>query len=119
MKYNLHYTDRRHRYHNYFFCYISFSKHMGQDVGPLNFCKALDWFAEKYGTSSEVRQWKEMRDWVFITKRVNWPPITAEASEDILKYVNPHWSWSNGTEDLRIYICSEKELSFFHLCFSQ
>ena len=122
MKYKLHYTDRRHRYHPWFFCYISFSKHMGQDVGPLNFCKALDWFTEKYGTSSEVRQWQEMKDWQVITKRVasatNAYYTNDEVTDNIEKYVNPHWSWSNGTEDLRIYISSEKELSFFHLSFS-
>lgn len=91
---------------------------MGQDVGPLNFCQATDWFTEKYGTSSEVRQWHEMREWKVIARRANWPPLSDNISTDIDKYVNPYWSWSNGTEDLRIYICNAKELSFFHLSFS-
>jgi len=94
---------------------------MGQDLGPLNFCRAVDWFTEKYGISSEVRQWNEMRDWQIVSSRIvasTKPHYTSEVLEDVDKYTNPYWSWSNGTEDLRIYICSDKELSFFHLSFS-
>ena len=121
MKFTLHYTDKRHRYHAWFGAYISFSKYMGIDAGPLSFCQTTDWFTEKYGPSCEVRQWFEMKEWqeayskiISATKASN---MTPEIINDAKKYVNPHWSWSNGTEDLRVYICSDKELTFFNLSF--
>jgi hypothetical protein len=30
-------------------------------------------------------------------------------------YCNPHWSWTNGYDDLRIYVSSSTELVFFKL----
>jgi hypothetical protein len=30
-------------------------------------------------------------------------------------HCNPHWSWSNSYQDLRIYVATEKELTFFQL----
>jgi len=94
---------------------------MGIDAGPLSFCQTTDWFTEKYGPSCEVRQWFEMKEWqeayskiISATKASN---MTPEVINDAKKYVNPHWSWSNGTEDLRVYICSDKELTFFNLSF--
>jgi hypothetical protein len=32
---------------------------------------------------------------------------------------NTHWSWTNGYNDLRIYVASDKELTFFQLAHPQ
>jgi hypothetical protein len=34
---------------------------------------------------------------------------------DAPAFVNRQWSWTNGTNNLRVYLKSEKELSFFKL----
>ena len=125
MEFNLKYTDRRHRYHKWFFAYLSFGKKMGISYGPLGFCQACEWFATHYGASAEVTLWHDMRDWrdsltkmgiqAATSPQKNSVSLASEKDNNIDKYVNPHWAWSNGTEDLRIYICSEKELNFFHI----
>lgn len=126
MKYNLHYTDRRHRYNQWFFCYITFSKYMNEDAGPLNFCTAMDWFTEKFGKSCEVRQWEEMNRWGSIPHNMalmslstpSMTHLTDATASKMKEFTNHHWSWSNGTDNLRIYIRSKEELSFFRLAFS-
>ena len=34
---------------------------------------------------------------------------------DVPAFINPLWSWTNGSNNLRLYMKSEKELSFFKL----
>jgi hypothetical protein len=42
-----------------------------------------------------------------------------DQEDSIPEFVNYAWSWTNGYEDLRIYIRGEKELGFFKLAFSE
>jgi hypothetical protein len=34
---------------------------------------------------------------------------------DLPNSCNPYWSWTNGYDDLRLYVKSDQELSFFQL----
>ena len=101
MKFTLHYTDKRHRYHAWFGAYISFSKYMGIDAGPLSFCQTTDWFTEKYGPSCEVRQWFEMKEW-------------QEAYSKIISATNNFFSedsFSEFCEGLILQFCASYELA--------
>ena len=92
---------------------------MGNDCGPLSFSEAKEWFTQKFGQSCEVREWHEMKQWEDRYSQVvtasNPHGTIPKNLENIKKFVNPHWSWSNGTNDLRVYIAGEKELAFFYL----
>ena len=100
---------------------------MNEDAGPLNFCMAMDWFTEKFGKSCEVRQWEEMNRWGSIPHSMalmsfSTPSITHlndTTSAKMKEFTNHHWSWSNGTDNLRIYTRSKEELSFFQLSFGK
>lgn len=90
---------------------------MSSGQGPLRFNQAQKWFTDTYGWSAEVRQYDEIVKWN--TKSV--PLMRAKGGwispmpEDLPDVCNPHWSWTNVYGDLRIYVATDKELSFFQL----
>jgi hypothetical protein len=65
---------------------------------------------ETYGWSAEIRQYDDMRAWITTNNRV----LKGQAAE-IPPECNPYWSWTNGYDDLRIYVASDRELNFFQL----
>jgi len=44
---------------------------------------------------------------------------TVSILEDLPSHCNPHWSWTNGYDDLRIYVRGAAELNFFQLKWSR
>ena len=115
MKYTIQRLDGRFSYRKWFDYYIGFSGRMSQNEGPLEFARAQHWFLQTYGWSAEIRQWSDIHTWY--TKSV--PLIAVKGGwtrpNVMPKECNPNWSWTNGYNDLRIYVASDKELAFFEL----
>jgi len=124
MKYTINKMDGRFTYRNLFEYYIGFSMRMAWNNGPANFDRSLQWFVSTYGWSSEIRQYTEIQRWIEINKNVsaqllkkstNTTSLPTATNTGFESSCNPHWSWTNGYHDLRIYVRSEEELSFFML----
>lgn len=117
MKYEIIRLDGRFTYRDLFEYCIKFSNRMAVSQGPLQFNDALKWFMETYGWSAEIRDYTKMEKWVHHTstwmKSYNTP--AAGIMDKAPDHCNPHWSWTNGYEDLRIYVKSDAELNFFQL----
>jgi hypothetical protein len=75
--------------------------------GILWFNDVKQWFENSYGTSAEIRDWDAMRKYHL--------RFGVHIETPIPKHVNFSWSWTNGYDDLRIYVKGDKELSFFKL----
>lgn len=111
MRYKIVKLDGRWSYRKFFEHAIIFSGRMGNNQGPQQFAEAQKWFFDTYGWSAEIRQWADIRDYyhnVWNYTKPNPPGVMPEC-------VNPHWSWTNGYDDLRIYVKSKAELNFFML----
>ena len=118
MKYEIIRLDGRFTYRDLFAYCIKFSNRMAVDHGPLQFNDAVKWFFDTYGWSAEIRDYTKMQKWT--QQATTWMGSRAlqKASgilEDLPDHCNPHWSWTNGYDDLRIYLASERELAFFQL----
>lgn len=118
MKYEIIRLDGRFTYRDLFGYAIKFSNRMAVDHGPLQFYDALQWFMETYGWSAEIRDYSKMQKWT--RQATTWMGSTRLQStqgvlEQLPDHCNPHWSWTNGYDDLRIYVATEKELNFFQL----
>ncbi len=113
MKYKIQRLDRRHAYHQLFDYYISFSRTMWHDQGPLNFSRCQKWFIDTYGWSAEVQIYTDIKDWSYRSAVL---PKSATVDTDLSTVCNPNWSWSNSVNNqYRIYVASDAELSFFCL----
>lgn len=92
---------------------------MSNAYGPLHFNTALQWFYTTYGWSAEIRQYENMLKWMGNSQRIINQFGSFRMAQGILderpKSCNPHWSWTNSYDDLRIYVATEKELAFFQL----
>ena len=111
MKYKIVKLDGRWSYRKYFEYAIIFSNRMSAWNGPMHFAEAQKYFFDTYGWSAEIRQWAEIREYhqnVWNYVKPNPPGIMPEC-------VNAYWSWTNGYEDLRIYVKSPQELTLFRL----
>jgi hypothetical protein len=118
MRYQIVKLDKRFAHHNQFGYCIKFSNRMAVDHGPLQFNDALKWFMMTYGWSAEIREYAKMRAWTksSTTWMGNYSRNTALGIlEEMPDHCNPHWSWTNGYDDLRIYVASDRELAFFQL----
>jgi hypothetical protein len=125
MKYTIQRLDGRHTHKNLFQYYIGFSTRMSNEQGPLNFTLAQKWFTETYGWSAEIRQYADIIEWYNITnsihgivrRKFSGHPLFKNlgSTSDIPEVCNPKWSWTNGYNDLRIYVATDKELSWFQL----
>ena len=109
MKYKIRKLDGRYSYREYFKYCLVFPNIQLSYRYVEHFNNALQWFAQTYGPSTEIRMWKDILD-----HRNRFGAVLLN-EEPLPKYVNFNWSWSNGYDDLRIYIKSEKELSFFKM----
>ena len=116
MKYKVNTLDGRFKYRKWFKYYIGFSTSMINDQGPMQFNRALQWFFDTYGWSAEIRQYNNMMSWTTASRNVmnQFPKATGILSE-LPDCCNSHWSWTNGYDDLRIYVASDRELNFFQL----
>ena len=120
MKYSITKLDGRFSFNRNFDYFVSFSPDMNQSQGPLQFNRALQWMTQTWGWSAEVHQLIRIRNHINrsnLVLRTAGPGSSALASVDC-EYppeCNPHWSWSNRFEDLRIYLASSKELVMFQL----
>ena len=116
MKYEIAKLDGRFTYRDLFEYYIKFSNSMTRGHGPLHFNAVLEWFRDTYGWSAEIRQYNNMMSWTTASRNVmnQFPKATGILSE-LPDCCNSHWSWTNGYNDLRIYVASDRELNFFLL----
>jgi hypothetical protein len=121
MKYTVHKLDGRFSYRDWFEYYIGFSNNMVYQGGPLHFNDALKWFMNTYGWSAEIRSYEKMLKWVANSQMIARQPSAFSLASGILTerpdHCNPLWSWTNGYDDLRIYVKSPAELAFFQLRF--
>jgi hypothetical protein len=118
MKYEIFKLDGRYTYRDLFEYCIKFSNRMAVDQGPLQFNDALEWFRDTYGWSAEIRDYAKMQKWTVQATQWLGSRAIQKASgilEDLPGHCNPHWSWTNGYDDLRIYVATDKELAFFQL----
>ena len=121
MKYDIVKLDGRFTYRELFAYCIKFSNRMAVDHGPLKFNDAMRWFTDTYGWSAEIRDYNKMHKWTQQTTQwMGFPRLQAASGllEEVPDHCNPHWSWTNGYDDLRIYVRSDAELNFFQLRFS-
>ena len=121
MKYDIMKLDGRYTYRNLFEYCIKFSNRMAVDQGPLQFNTALEWFRDTYGWSAEIRDYSKMQKWTQqgTVWMGNLRSSTVSILEDLPSHCNPHWSWTNGYDDLRIYVRGTAELNFFQLKWSR
>jgi hypothetical protein len=119
MKYNIQKLDGRFSYRQWFGYYIGFSGYMSRGRGPLEFNNALKWFVDTYGWSAEIRQYCKIHEWVNTSSRISMAASNPGLHSGILlnspDHCNPLWSWTNVYDDLRIYVATDKELTFFQL----
>ena len=126
MKYTIQRLDGRHSYNHLFEYYIGFGNRMSNNQGPLNFAHVQKWFTETYGWSAEIRQYSDILEWTRVNNSVSiamrqkfgtHPLFKQRPSQlkDMPSICNPIWSWTNGYNDLRIYVQSDQELVFFQL----
>lgn len=119
MRYQIHRLDGRFSYRHLFQYYIGFGGSMSFGQGPLHFNDALKWFFDTYGWSAEIRQYTNISKWVANSQMIARQPSSSGLALGILteppEHCNPHWSWTNGYDDLRIYVAGDPELAFFQL----
>ena len=113
MKYTFTRLDGRYSHRENFEFYLGFASSMVRQAGPIGFNDAMIWFTNLYGWSAEIKQWHHIDRWTCSQKLGL--PIAASVLARPSAHWNPHWSWSNSYQDLRIYVATEKELTFFQL----
>jgi len=111
MKYRTVKLDGRWSYRKHFEYALLFGGRMSSSQGPMHFAEAQRWFFDTYGWSAEIRQWADIHQYFTNVYRYIGPNPPPEMPE----CVNPYWSWTNGYDDLRIYVKSPQELTLFQL----
>lgn len=111
MKYSTVKLDGRWSYRQHFAYALIFDRRMSSGQGPVHFATAQQWFFDSYGWSAEIRQWTDIHQYLTNVYRYVGPVPPPEMPE----CVNPYWSWTNGYDDLRIYVKSPQELTLFQL----
>lgn len=118
MKYQIIRLDGRYSHRDLFEYCIKFSNRMSVDQGPLHFNDGVKWFVDTYGWSAEIRDYDKMQKWTIQTTQ--WMGnyrVAQGVLEELPEHCNPYWSWTNGYDDLRIYVRSSAEIAFFQLRF--
>lgn len=110
MNYKIVKLDGRWSYRSFFDYAIIFGGRMTQSEGPLNFANVQKYFFDTYGWSAEIRQWANIREHLVIQTKYIKPGKLV-----LPECVNPHWSWTNGYDDLRLYVKGTEELMLFQL----
>ena len=128
MKYTIQRLDKRYSYSDLFQYYIGFTKSMMNNRGPEHFNDTLRWFTKTYGWSAEINQYSGMLKYYTIsngmvslmhTKFRNHPLLQQPSTpqKPFPECCKNVWSWSNTFDDLRIYVATDRELTFFQLAF--
>ena len=125
MKYIIQRLDKRYSHANLFQYYIGFKPSMASDRGPEYFNEALQWFTRTYSWSAEIKQYKDIKRYNTAFNNVAQQmkqkfgnhPLGVPNQQTIPSYCNELWSWSNLYDDLRIYVATDRELTFFQLTF--
>ena len=105
MRYEVTKLDRRHSWCAQFAYMLEFSKSTWKGTGVLDFDRARRWMNNTWGWSQDV----ETRS--ALLRRMMDPANHSVEHEDI----NLHWAYSVQYNDYRIYLVSDKELSWFQL----
>jgi hypothetical protein len=113
MKYSVVNLDGRYAFRDKFKYYLGFSTVMTRQQGPIAFNDAMCWFTERYGWSAEIKQWHHINRWT--GNQLSGIAVASGILAEPSSHCNPYWSWSNGYQDLRIYLASQQELAFFQL----
>ena len=108
MKYHVQPLDRRFSYNDRFEILISFGEDANKERSILNFNQALQWMIQTWGWSAEVRQYYEL-----VKRQTLWGLLGQNSQ--LPEICNTNWTWSNGFDDLRIYLKTQQELAFFQL----
>lgn len=106
MKYTVKKLDGRFAHNNYFEYCIEFSREL---FGPYDYHKAMMWMIVTYGYSAEVRDYMQIQSMMKKRQQFNVP------DSDNPEFINGNWTWTNGAENLRLYIRDEKVLTMFKL----
>lgn len=101
MHYKVKKLDNRHSWRNHFDCMLEFSR-SPRGTGVLDFDRARRWFVDTYGWSQDCETRASLRQLLRNQPRV------MEANE-----VNPVWAYSIQYGEYRIYVATEKELTWF------
>ncbi len=109
-KYKIVKLDGRWSFRSFFDYAIIFHNRMSMNQGPVQFAEAQKYFFDTYGWSAEIRQWADIREHIMHVSKWVTPGVTIMPD-----CVNPYWSWTNGYDDLRIYVKSPQELTLFQL----
>jgi hypothetical protein len=88
---------------------LEFSKSTWRGTGVLDFDRSRRWMTQTWGWSQDVTTRANL-----LKRRMD-PLNTAVQDEDI----NIYWAYSVQYNDYRIYLKSDKELSFFQLVHAQ
>ena len=125
MKYTIKHLDKRYSHADIFQYYIGFPARQINDRGPECFNDALQWFTRTYGWSAEIEQYTDIKSFgtAFnnvaraMQRKFNGHPLGFQKTHPIPSCCNELWSWSNSFDDLRIYVATDRELTFFQLTF--
>jgi len=105
MRYEVTKLDRRHSWYAQFAYMLEFSKSTWKGTGVLDFDRARRWFTTNYGWGQDVEVRSELL-------RVQQHHAELFEPDDI----NDAWAFSAKYNDYRIYVATDKELSWFLLC---
>ena len=109
MKYQVTRLDGRFSHSGVFNYMLEFSKNTwGNGTGVLDFDRARRWMNRTYGWSQDVETLVAIK-----RCKIRNPDVEVQAED-----TNPHWAYSVAYKDYRIYLASEKELTFFQLAHS-
>ena len=126
MKYTIQRLDKRYSHANLFQYYIGFPARQVNNRGPECFNEALQWFTRTYGWSAEIKQYVDIKKYSTtfnivanaMQRKFNGHPLLGvQNPQSIPSCCNELWSWSNLYDDLRVYVATDRELTFFQLAF--
>ena len=108
MKYQVTQLDRRYSHSSSFGYVLEFSKNTRAGTGVLDFDRARRWMNRTYGWSQDVE----------IQSAIKWLGSVRTDVTVQVEDMNRYWAYSVAYKDYRIYLASEKELTFFQLAHS-
>ena len=126
MKYTIQRLDKRYSHADLFQYYIGFPARQINNRGPECFNEALQWFTRTYGWSAEIKQYADIKSFGTsfnsvaraMQRKFNGHPLLGvQNPQPIPSCCNELWSWSNLYDDLRVYVATDRELTFFQLAF--
>lgn len=123
MKYTIQRLDKRYSYSDLFQYYVGFSHRMSDNQGPEKFNEVLQWFTKTYGWSAEIKQYANMLAHhqrissmnQLMHQKFKSHPLFKPTASIFPECCNNAWSWSNTYDDLRVYVATDRELTFFQL----